>query len=102
MYKALKELNSNSDYANAALAWIAFIDLRAESQPSVRSYIGKFRETINNITVQGISLGWKKPSAVSTATSSERDVEDLLIIHFLHGLARVLPQWVEARNNDLC
>jgi hypothetical protein len=101
MYKALKELNSNGDHANAALAWIAFIDLRAESQPSVRSYIGKFRETINDITVQGISLGWKKPSAVSTATSSERDVEDLLIIHFLHGLARVLPQWVEARNNDL-
>ena len=31
MYKALKELNSNGDYANAALAWIAFINLRAES-----------------------------------------------------------------------
>jgi hypothetical protein len=90
MYKALKELNSNSDYANAALAWIAFIDLRAESQLSVRSYIRKFRETINDITVQGISLRWKKPSAVSTATSSKQDVEDFLIIYFLHGLACVL------------
>ncbi|KAH4914581.1 hypothetical protein HBI57_078750 [Parastagonospora nodorum] len=93
MYKALKKLNSNGDHANAALAWIALIDLCAESQPSVRSYIGKFRETINNITVQGISPRWKKPSAVSMATSSERDVEDLLIIHFLHSLDRVLPQW---------
>ncbi|KAI1527942.1 hypothetical protein PtrSN001A_009204 [Pyrenophora tritici-repentis] len=100
MYKALKDLNSNGDYANAALAWTAFIDLRAETQPTVRSYIGKFRETINDITVQGITLGWKKPSAVP-GTSADRDVEDLLIIHFLHGLARVLPQWVEARNNDL-
>jgi hypothetical protein len=63
--------------------------------------MGKFRETINDITIQGISLGWKKPSAVSTATSSKRDVKDLLIIYFLHGLARVLLQWVEARNNDL-
>ncbi|KAI1519598.1 Retrotran-gag-2 domain containing protein [Pyrenophora tritici-repentis] len=100
MYKALKDLNSNGDYANAALAWTAFIDLRAETQPTVRNYIGKFRETINDITVQGITLGWKKPSAVP-GTSADRDVEDLLIIHFLHGLARVLPQWVEARNNDL-
>ncbi|KAG9381533.1 hypothetical protein A1F94_007187 [Pyrenophora tritici-repentis] len=100
MYKALKDLNSNGDYANAALAWTAFIDLRAETQPTVRSYIGKFRETINDITVQGITLGWKKPSAVP-GTSADRDIEDLLIIHFLHGLARVLPQWVEARNNDL-
>jgi hypothetical protein len=24
-----------------------------------------------------------------------------MIIQFLHGLSKVLPQWVEARNNDL-
>ncbi|EAT80979.2 hypothetical protein SNOG_11271 [Parastagonospora nodorum SN15] len=94
MYKALKKLNSNGDHANAALAWIALIDLCAESQPSVRSYIGKFRETINDITVQGISPRWKKPSAevepaktfISVAKSAEEK--------------RVLSRLKSRSNND--
>ncbi|PZD22513.1 hypothetical protein A1F96_11068 [Pyrenophora tritici-repentis] len=86
MYKALKDLNSNGDYANAALAWTAFIDLRAETQPTVRNYIGKFRETINDITVQGITLGWKKPSAVPGHTWSVDTLVASLEDHLRHAL----------------
>jgi hypothetical protein len=99
MYKTLKDLNSNSDYANAANAWTAFVDLRADSQPSICVFIGKFRETINDLTVQNITLDWLKP--LTTGATATSRLEQLLIIHFLHGLSRVLPQWVEARNNDL-
>jgi hypothetical protein len=42
MYKALKDLNSNGDHANAAAAWEDFVVLRADTQPSVRTFIGKF------------------------------------------------------------
>jgi hypothetical protein len=100
MYKTLEDLNSNSDYANAANAWTAFVDLRADSQPSIRVFIGKFCETINNLTVQKITLDWLKP--LTTGATATSRLEELLIIHFLYGLSCVLPQWVEARNNDLC
>ena len=99
MYKALKDLNNNGDYPNAALAWQAFVDLRADTQPSVRTFTGKFREAIGDIAVQNITLDWKKP--INTGGTLMSRLEELLIIHFLHGLGRVLPQWVEARNNDL-
>jgi hypothetical protein len=56
MYKVLKELNNSTDYANAAAAWTAFIDLRADSCKSVREYIGKLRENINDLAVQGIHI----------------------------------------------
>jgi hypothetical protein len=42
MYKALKDLNSNGDHANAVAAWEAFVVLRADTPPSVRTFIGKF------------------------------------------------------------
>jgi hypothetical protein len=28
-------------------------------------------------------------------------LEGLMVIHMLHGLSKVIPQWVEDRNNDL-
>lgn len=99
MYVTLKDLNNDGDFASAAKAWKAFIDLRAEDCPTVRNYIGKFREALNDLTTQGITIGWAKPSA--TGATADGGVAVLTIIHFLHGLDRVLPQWVEARNNDL-
>ncbi|KAF1831195.1 hypothetical protein BDW02DRAFT_478706, partial [Decorospora gaudefroyi] len=74
-------------------------DLRAETCTTIRAYIGKFREAINELAVQGITYGWAKPS--TPGMSPDSGVSELTIIHFLHGLGRVLPQWVEARNNDL-
>jgi hypothetical protein len=56
MYLVLKELNNSSDHANAAEAWQNFIDLRADTCKTVRDYIGRFRETVNEITQQGISI----------------------------------------------
>ena len=99
MHKTLQDLNSNGDYANAAAAWEAFVDLRADTQPTIRAYIGKFREAINDLTVQSLSIDWQRPLTAGGLVTSR--VEELRIIHFLHGLGRVLPQWVEARNNDL-
>jgi hypothetical protein len=98
MYLVLKELNNSSDYANPATAWQNFIDLRADTCKTVRDYIGRFRETVNDITQQGITIDWKKKSIIKT---TETGVEELMVIHLLHGLSKVLPQWVEARNNDL-
>lgn len=100
MYKALKDLYSNGEYANTAAAWTAFIDCRAENLTTVRAYIGKFRETVHELTVQGITIGWKKPSGALFA-SMELSLDELLVMHFLFGLSKVLPQWVEARNNDV-
>jgi hypothetical protein len=99
MYVTLKDLNNDGDFASAAVAWKAFIDLRAENCPTIRNYIGKFREALNDLTTQGITIGWAKPSV--TGATADGGVAELTIIHFLHGLDRVLPQWVEARNNDL-
>jgi hypothetical protein len=101
MYMTLKELNNSSDHANAQLAWIAFVDLRADSCRSVREYIGKFRETINDLATQGISLRWHKPSQLTDAGAATNSLEELMVIHMLHGLSKVIPQWVEDRNNDL-
>jgi hypothetical protein len=28
-------------------------------------------------------------------------VDELIVIHFLQGLETVMPDWVEARNNEL-
>jgi hypothetical protein len=99
MYKALKDLNSNGDHANAAAAWEAFVNLLADAQPSVRTLIGKFREVVNDLSMQNIFIDWQKPLTTGGALTSR--LEELLIIHFLHGLTRVLPTWVEACNNDL-
>ena len=99
MHKTLQDLNSNGDHANAAAAWEAFVDLRADTQPTISAYIGKFREAINDLTVQSLSIDWQRPLTTGGLVTSR--VEELYIIHFLHGLGRVLPQWVEARNNDL-
>jgi hypothetical protein len=101
MYLILKELNNSSDHANAAEAWQNFIDLRADTCKTVRDYIGRFRETVNEITQQGISIDWKKKQPALTKTTESTGVEELMVIHLLHGLAKVLPQWVEARRNDL-
>jgi hypothetical protein len=49
--------------------------------------------------VQHISIDWQKPLTTGDALTSR--LKELLIIHFLHDLARVLPTWVEAHNNDL-
>jgi hypothetical protein len=99
MYKVLKELNNSTDYANAAAAWTAFIDLRADSCKSVREYIGKLRENINDLAVQGIHITWKKPQ--TTGVSATDSTSELMVIHMLHGLEKVIPEWVENRNNDL-
>jgi hypothetical protein len=99
MYKVLKELNNSTDYANAAAAWTAFIDLRADSCKSVREYIGKLRENINDLAVQGIHITWKKPQ--TTGVSVTDSTSELMVIHMLHGLEKVIPEWVEDRNNDL-
>jgi hypothetical protein len=48
MYITLKEFNNSSNYANAQLAYMAFVDLRVDSYRLVRKYIRKFREIINN------------------------------------------------------
>jgi hypothetical protein len=56
MYKALKDLNNTSNYANAALAWASFIDLRAKDCKTVREYLSKFRESIFEIAQQGINI----------------------------------------------
>ncbi|KAF2832567.1 hypothetical protein CC86DRAFT_281053, partial [Ophiobolus disseminans] len=100
MYRVLKELNDTSNHASAAAAWHAFIDLRADTCKSVRDYIGKFRKAITNLVIQGIVIGWRKPSIMAT-TTAEAGLDELIVIHLLYGLSKVLPQWVEARNNDL-
>jgi hypothetical protein len=99
MYKVLKELINSTDYANAAAAWTAFIDLRADSCKSVREYIGKLRENINDLAVQGIHIAWRKPQ--TTGVSDTDSASELMVIHMLHGLKKVIPEWVEDRNNDL-
>ncbi|KAF1939696.1 hypothetical protein EJ02DRAFT_351691, partial [Clathrospora elynae] len=99
MYLVLKELNNSSDFANAQEAWAAFIDLRADQCRSVRNYIGKFREAVTDLVTQGLSFGWKKPS--TDGATPEGGVDELMVIHFLYGLSKALPDWVEDRNNDL-
>jgi hypothetical protein len=56
MYSALKELNTSSDYSNIAKAWAAFLDLRAENCKTVREFLGKFWETVNEIAQQGVAF----------------------------------------------
>jgi hypothetical protein len=87
MYTTLKELNNSSDYANAQLAWVAFIDLRSHSCRSVRDYIGKFRETINDLAIQGLSLRWHKSSQLTDAGATTNSLEELLVIRMLHSLS---------------
>ena len=94
MYITLKELNNSSDHANAQLAWIAFIDLSADSCRSVREYIGKFRETINDLATQGISLQWHKPSQLTDAGAVTNSLEELMVIHML--------PWLWAIHGRLC
>jgi hypothetical protein len=66
MYTALKELNNSGDYYNAASAWAAFVNLRAENCKTVREFLGKFREAVNEIAQQGITIAWKKLSITLT------------------------------------
>lgn len=99
MYLILKDLNSMSDHSNAARAWSTFLDLRAENCRTVREYIGKFREAINDLIVQGIAIDWVKPNQLLASHNSH--IDELMCITMLHGLSKVLPLWVEARNNDL-
>jgi hypothetical protein len=99
MYKVLKELNNSTDYANAAAAWTAFINLCADSCKSVHEYIGKLRKNINDLAVQGIHIAWRKPQP--TGASVTDSVSELMVIHMLHSLEKVIPEWVEDCNNDL-
>jgi hypothetical protein len=99
MYTALRELNDNTEYANAAQAWQNFVMLRADQCKTIRAYIGKFREALIDLNTAGISFKWVKPK--STTTIDDNGVNELIVIHFLQGLDAVLPEWVEARNNDL-
>jgi hypothetical protein len=50
-------------------------------------------------TPKGPITGWSKPKLMYTTPADELD--ELIVIHPLYGLSKVLPQWVEARNNDL-
>jgi hypothetical protein len=99
MYTVLRELNNNTEYANASEAWHSFVTLRADQCKSIRAYIGKFREALIDLNTAGISFKWVKPKAL--ITSNENGIDELIVIHFLQGLDAVLPEWVEARNNDL-
>ncbi|KAF1830851.1 hypothetical protein BDW02DRAFT_506637 [Decorospora gaudefroyi] len=87
MHKVLKELNNSTDYANAAAAWTAFIDLRADSCKSVREYIGKLRENINDLAVVGIHIAWKKPQTtgepVKTFTTVSKEKEEKRVLQRL-------------------
>jgi hypothetical protein len=49
--------------------------------------------------VQGIHIAWKKPQ--TTGVSATDSTSELMVIHMLHGLEKVIPEWVEDRNNDL-
>lgn len=89
MYVTLKDLNNDGDFASAAVAWKAFINLRAENCPTIRNYISKFQEALNDLTMQGITIGRAKPSV--TGATADSGVAELTIIHFLHGLDRALP-----------
>ncbi|KAI1544902.1 rve domain containing protein, partial [Pyrenophora tritici-repentis] len=97
MYTVLKELNTSSDYANASAAWVTFISLRADTCKTVREYISKYREALGELSNNGIKLHWKQPNNVDKSDAAS----ELMIIHFLNGLSSVLPDWVEARNNDI-
>ena len=57
MYVILKDLNNGGDYPSAALAWTTFIDLRAENCTTVRVYNRKFREALNDLVTQGVTIG---------------------------------------------
>jgi hypothetical protein len=46
-------------------------------------------------------LRWHKPSQLTDAGAATNSLEELLVIHMLHSLSKVIPQWVEDRNNDL-
>jgi hypothetical protein len=99
MYTAFRELNDNTEYANAAQAWQNFVTLRADQCKTIRAYIGKFQEALIDLNTAGISFKWVMPK--STTTTDNNGVGELIVIHFLQGLDAVLPEWVEARNNDL-
>ncbi|KAF1942897.1 hypothetical protein EJ02DRAFT_344350, partial [Clathrospora elynae] len=46
----------------------------------------------------------RKPGQVTNtdAGTAIDSVKELMVIHMLHGLAKVNPQWVEDGSNDLC
>jgi poly-D-alanine transfer protein DltD len=50
--------------------------------------------------VQGIHIAWKKPQ--TTGVSVTDAASELMVIHILHSLKKVTPEWVEDYNNDLC
>jgi hypothetical protein len=102
MQVILKGLNNTSDYANAATAWAAFIDVRADTCKSIREYNGKFREAISDLAIYGLSIAWLKPSVTTPTTATRADgLGQLLVIYYFYGLEKVLPDWVQAREDDL-
>jgi hypothetical protein len=83
MYTALRELNDNTEYANAAKAWQNFVTLRADQCKTIRAYIGNFREAVIDLNTAGISFKWVKPKA--PAASNEAGVSELIFIHSLRA-----------------
>ncbi|KAF2174769.1 hypothetical protein K469DRAFT_463474, partial [Zopfia rhizophila CBS 207.26] len=101
MYKTVGELNAVSGHGNLRNVWAAFVDLRADNQKSIRGYMGAFRNALIDVTNQGIILSYKKTMEDGTTKIDKDTLEELLVAHFLLGLRRVLPDWVEARENDM-
>ena len=95
---------------NVRSSWIAFVDLRASDCKSVRQYINKFQEVMTEAIDQGLRVRIQKKDPVeegNTITASKllnRDAAiapEILLTHFLHRLRDVLPDWVDARYNDI-
>jgi hypothetical protein len=98
MYDVLKDLNGNTVHANGAIAWHDFVTLQADNCKTIRAYVGKFREALIDLNSQGISFQWRNPDS---QTPNRNAVDELIVIHFLQGLEAVMPDWVEAQNNEL-
>jgi hypothetical protein len=75
-----------------------FVTLQADNCRTIRAYVGKFCKALINLNSQGMSFRWRNPDS---QTSTMNAVDKLIVIHFLQGLETVMPDWVEAQNNEL-
>lgn len=104
MYEHLTKIYA-SNRGNVRSAWIAFVDIRADAQKikSVQQYCTAFQEALGDLVSQGITISCEKndSSIGETLTIFHPIQMELQVTHFLHGLQKVLPDWVEDRYNDI-
>ena len=98
MYKALKDLHNVSGHDTLRKTWGTFVDLRPEDCKSIQDYIGRFKNTLADLSNAGACLRYKRSSVLKYTPDSN---EELMTTAFVQGLHHVVPDWCEARENDL-